>query len=555
MYTDYYNLKEKPFDISPDPKFAWLGDKHAEAIAMMEYGIIENRGFLLLTGDVGVGKTLMVNCLLKRIGSDIIVVKIANPKMAPVDFFNFMSAKLGWGKIFNTKGKFLLYFENYLHELYADNKQMLLIIDEAQRINDKILEEIRLLSNIELEYKKLVNIFIVGQKELENLVNKEKNKSLRERISIWYSIEPLSENETRFYIRYRLKTAGNDSDIFRSDAIQKIHSFSNGIPRRINILCDQAMVAGFTSNMKKINSQIIEECAKHLRMTSDETQIENLIQTIDGEKRKQAGDQKKTILAEKTISQDLEIMHHANEKMKSEEKADKEHGARPPTSEKTMSASILRRFAGLSILLLIIIAIFVYKLEPLSLKDRPFFRLGSHVENSGILSMRQVSAPETLKKKTRARTNDPVKPPEELEKKGLLKLLSKAEKDSYVDAKNERYYPNMNLVVYIEYNLTELNDKALAELDRLADFMTYNPDTKIKVKGYSDNSGLSDYDLYISDMRAKIIKTYLANKGIHDSRIKAKGLGPKNPIASNETRQGRRLNRRVEIEFYSKKPM
>lgn len=514
MYTGYYHLKKKPFEISPDPKFAWIGEKHAEAIAIMEYGIKENSGFIMLTGDVGVGKTLMVNCLLKRIGSDIIAVKIANPKMAPVDFFNFISAKLGWEKRYNTKGKFLLHFENYLYELYAANKKMLLIIDEAQKINDKLLEEIRLLSNIELEYKKLVNIFIVGQKEFESLVKNEKNKSLRDRIAIWYSIEPLSENETELYIKYRLKIAGSDSDIFKPDAIQKIHFFSNGLPRRINILCDRAMLTGFTSNMKEINSEIIEECAHHLRMISDTT---------------------------------------TKEKIDTGEKADRKNSVRPITASRTKLASASRRFTDLSILILIIIAFFVYTLGPWNIKDN-LQRLESKMENKGIQSVRQAYVADAIKEQKQVRNDDPVRAQVENDEEAFLEVPSRTDKDS-VDMKSESYYPKMNLVVYLEHNLNELNDKEIAKLDRIVDFMTYNPNSRIEVKGYTDNSGRSYYDSFISDMRANIIKTYLENKGVHRSRIKATGLGTKNPIASNETQEGRRLNRRVEIEFYNKKPM
>ena len=555
MYTDYYNLKEKPFDISPDPKFAWLGDKHAEAIAMMEYGIIENTGFLMLTGDVGVGKTLMVNCLLRRIGSDIIVVKISNPKMAPVDFFNFMSAKLGWGKKFNTKGKFLLHFENYLYELYGHNKQMILIIDEAQKINDNLLEEIRLLSNIELENKKLVNIFIVGQKELENLVNKEKNKSLRERIVIRYFIDPLSENETELYIKYRLKQAGSDSDIFKSDAIQKIHSFSNGIPRRINILCDRAMLTGFTSNIKKINSKIIEECAHRLKIISDTAQKKNFKKTVDEKKRRQTDEKDKDIRSGKVRTQDHKLVSGIKEIIESKEKPGKINGDRPQIHTRTKLSLAAQIFAGLSVFLLIIIAFSAYRMDPGNLKDTILQKLQPKVENKGVRSVRQDSATKVPKKQTQTRTDSTVKSQTELKEKAHLEVLSRVDKDTYVNMKSDNDYPKMNLVVYFEKNSNELNDKAIAKLDRIVDFMSNNPDTKIDVKGYNDNSGRSDYDLYISDKRASIIKTYLENKGIHDSRIKARGLGQKNPIVSNETQEGKRLNRRVEVKFYSKNPM
>jgi type II secretory pathway predicted ATPase ExeA len=266
MYVDYYNLKSEPFRITPDPKFAWLGEKHAEALATLEYGLQGNKGFVVLTGEVGTGKTLIINCLLNRLDPNIIAVKVQNPGMAPVDFFNFVAAKLGWEKSFNTKGKFLLHFENYLHQAHFEDKKVLLVIDEAHRLSARLLQEIRLLSDIELNYEKLLNIFIVGQMELEKILGRDKNKALRERISVWCRIDPLTEIETRQYISYRLAVAGCESEIFQSDAMGEIFRYSNGIPRLINILCDQALLTGLASNIQQIDGSVIKECAQDLRL-------------------------------------------------------------------------------------------------------------------------------------------------------------------------------------------------------------------------------------------------------------------------------------------------
>jgi general secretion pathway protein A len=511
MYVDHYKLKEEPFQITPDPKFAWFGEKHAEALSALIYGIQKDKGFLVLTGDVGTGKTLMINCLLNSIDSNVIVVKVPNPRMAPVDFLNFLAAKFKWGKNFNTKGKFLLHLEDFLYQIHSENKKVLLIIDEAQELSNHLLEEIRLLSNIELEYKKLINIFIVGQIELDSILSKERNKAMRERIAVWHNIEPLTENETGQYIRYRLGIAGSKNEIFRSDAIQEIYFISNGIPRQINILCDHALLTGYAFNIKEINAKVIRECAKDLRMLLYRDKKEETTQKIAEKKALQ------------TVIQ---------------------------TPKKQWPASQI--FAALSMILLIIIGLLIYNSKPWIIEDLTAQSLQTYKENKEHSSVKQTLGSEGHKTQPQTGKDDKKKAVDELKEESLLYAPSNIKRDSDVQIKNESPFPKMEFVLYFKHNSNEIREKEVAKLDRIVEFMTKNPETKIEVKGYTDSLGLLDYNLHISDLRANIIKIYLTNRGIHNSRIKAKGLGPENPIASNETLEGRRLNRRVEIEFYTK---
>ena len=218
MYLSHYKLNQKPFEITTDPKFIWLGEKHTEALATLEYGIQESKGFLLLTGDVGTGKTLLINSLLKRIGDEVVTAIVPDPGLDNLDFCNFLSQEFKLNKNFNSKGDFLLHFRHFLHETHQQNKKVLLIIDEAQNLKDELLEEIRLLSNIEFNDAKLINIFFVGQNEINNILNEEKNRAVRQRISIRYHINPLFEFETRDYIIHRLEIAGSQNEIFNSEA-------------------------------------------------------------------------------------------------------------------------------------------------------------------------------------------------------------------------------------------------------------------------------------------------------------------------------------------------
>lgn len=275
MYRSHYKLKEKPFQISPDPKFLWLGEKHKEALATMKYGILGNKGFMLLTGDAGTGKTTLINTLVNSLDEEIIVATVPDPGLDNLDFYNFISNVFGIKGNYNSKGPFLLHFSQFLNQAYADNKKVLLIIDEAQRLSQDLLEEIRLLSNIEKENTKLLNIFFVGQNEFNDILKAKVNKALKQRIPISYNIEPLSENEIGEYIRSRLKVAGSEENIFSSEAIHEIFLFSCGLPRLINIICDHALLTGYVKGAKKINLDIIKECKKELKISHQQIATDN----------------------------------------------------------------------------------------------------------------------------------------------------------------------------------------------------------------------------------------------------------------------------------------
>jgi hypothetical protein len=196
------------------------------------------------------------------------VATIYDPSLEVLDFFNIVSFAFKMGRTFDGKGEFLIYFKRFLKEALARNRKVLLIIDEAQRITSELLEEIRLLSNLEDGHVRLLNIFFVGQNEFIDILNEYKNRALRQRITIRYHIEPLTLSETEAYTRYRLKTAGAKTPVFSSGAIQEIFSFSNGYPRLINIICDHALLSGYVREIIIINADIIRECREELQISS-----------------------------------------------------------------------------------------------------------------------------------------------------------------------------------------------------------------------------------------------------------------------------------------------
>ena len=260
MYLKYFNLSAKPFEISPDPRFLWLGEKHKEGFATLRYGILTGKGFIALTGDVGTGKTTLLNALARSFGDNFIFARIPDPSLEELDFLNYTASAFEMDKKFRGKGDFLSELTTFLNQAHADNKEVVLVVDEAQNIKAELLEEIRLISNIEKPEKKLINIIFAGQNRFNEILNN--NRALRNRLAINYKIKPLSEAETERYITHRLKIAGAKSRIFSSRAIHEIYSFSKGNPRQINIISDLALLTGYTTETKEIEPAMIKECVR-----------------------------------------------------------------------------------------------------------------------------------------------------------------------------------------------------------------------------------------------------------------------------------------------------
>jgi type II secretory pathway predicted ATPase ExeA/CheY-like chemotaxis protein len=264
MYLEYYQLVQKPFQINTDPSFLWFGEKQKEALATLKYGIQENKSFLLLTGDVGVGKTTIIKALLKGLGKNDLAVVIHNPVLEPLDFFNYVARSFGLSVNFTTKGAFLDAFGDFLLKSYYQGKRVLLIIDECQLLSPSFLAEIRLFLNFEKKGNTLINVFFVGQLEFNDILLLPENRAIRQRIAVNYNIPPLSLKETEKYIEYRLAVAGTKRKIFKTSAIREIFNFSKGYPRLINIISDRALLTGFINSAKHIKKGIIKECAGEL---------------------------------------------------------------------------------------------------------------------------------------------------------------------------------------------------------------------------------------------------------------------------------------------------
>ena len=298
MYLSYYQLERKPFQITTNPEFLWLGDKHKEALAVLRYGLLDNKGFLLLTGDVGTGKTTLINALVNSLGEEIVVATLLDPGIERDDFFAYIGKAFKLAQEFSSKGTFVHAFSDFLNRAHEERKKVLLIIDESQRLSQELLEEIRLLSNIEKQAVKLINIFFVGQIEFNRIILAPKNSALRQRISVNYNLQPLSAKETGKYVHHRLQVAGAAKSIFNAAAIGEVYRFSNGYPRLINIICDRALVTGFTRESKKIGSKIIKECAKELKLQNQKSRFKK---KKDPEKTALLADRKQTATRSRSL--------------------------------------------------------------------------------------------------------------------------------------------------------------------------------------------------------------------------------------------------------------
>ncbi len=264
MYLDFYNLKREPFSLSPDPRFLFLAPSHKEALAYLKYGLIQQKGFVVIIGEVGTGKTTLIYSLLAQMPKEIVTAFISNPTLTRDEFFSLLAQKYKLGDI-KDKADFLVKFSGFLEDSLKKKRGVVLIIDEAHRLDPGILEEIRLLSNLETPNAKLINIILTGQPEFSQILNNPTFRALKQRVTLKYILRPLSPEETAAYIQLRLAKAGaKDVGLFTQEAMEAVFNYSNGIPRVINLLCDHALLTGFVKELKVIDDKIIKECAKEL---------------------------------------------------------------------------------------------------------------------------------------------------------------------------------------------------------------------------------------------------------------------------------------------------
>ncbi len=267
MYTQFYGLKENPFNVTSDPNFLFMSKAHREALSFLTYGIQQRKGFLEITGEIGTGKTTLCKALLNKLDKTIKTALIINPDLSELQLLESIVEDFGI-EIPKKSNKLTLFrfLNKFLINQLSLGNNVVLIIDEAQNLKASLLEQIRLLSNLETEKEKLIQIALVGQPQLKDKLNSPSLTQLRQRISVRYHIKPLQTEELRDYITHRLAIAGSSGQIdFEDDAINEIYNFSEGVPRLINVICDRALLFGFVLETKKITADIVKKGAAEIR--------------------------------------------------------------------------------------------------------------------------------------------------------------------------------------------------------------------------------------------------------------------------------------------------
>lgn len=271
MYKEFFGLRANPFNVNPDPRYLFLTRHTEEALACLTYGIQSRKGFVLLTGEVGTGKTTLINKLLEWLRlQQVATAFIFNSRMNVPQFLDYMMADFGIPCDSKSKSQILQRLYNWLLDRYRAGETAVLIVDEAQNLTDEVLEEIRMLTNLETFTEKLLQIVLVGQPELETKLKQPQLRQLRQRLTLRAKTHPLTLEETKAYVQQRLRIAGSDGrQIFDGEALNAVHKYSNGIPRVVNLLCEHCLVSSFVDQKATISESVVDAVARDFDLSDN----------------------------------------------------------------------------------------------------------------------------------------------------------------------------------------------------------------------------------------------------------------------------------------------
>jgi general secretion pathway protein A len=265
MYKSFFGLRALPFAASPDPRFLYMTPQIREALSCLQYGIAARKGFVVMTGEVGTGKTTLLKTVLSSFVKDrFSTAFVFNPRLNVLDFLEFVLTDFGIPPVSRTKSGMLIQLNRWLIERFRNQQLCAIVIDEAQNLSPELLEEIRLLTNLETSSEKLVQIVLSGQPELEEKLCDPSVRQLRQRISLWCKTLPLTSEETKGYIAERLRIAGASQPVLSPDAVQLVHLYSKGIPRLINLICEHALIDAYAEQIRPISPRIVESVCTEL---------------------------------------------------------------------------------------------------------------------------------------------------------------------------------------------------------------------------------------------------------------------------------------------------
>jgi general secretion pathway protein A len=486
MYSNFFGFSVKPFELTPDPRFLYLNEGLKETLATLVYGIRERRGFIIIIGEPGTGKTTLLNAAADELNENTKVAFIQNTSLAFEDMLHMALVDFDLAKTEENLNKrnAIQRLNDFALKQNENNGTVVLIIDEAQNLNLESLENLRLLSNLQTRTHKLIQIVLAGQPELDITLQKRELRQLVQRVGLRRRTTPLNEKDAYEYIAHRLKIARYEGpQLFGNRAKKLIWFYSQGIPRTINILCDNSLLGAYALERKRIDSAIVDEAIQDLSEPSFSEVF---------------GDSGDTEPDDPIFQMDNGVasgfVTAAQKRLKK-------------------GASV---FIAVIVVLLIIAGIWFFKPDKSDsvavYQNDPSPKLDG--ERAPSLPQRNFSVVKA----------DPGTPPS-------------------VPIADDQ------LVVYFKHNSSEISDTSLEVLDRLSKLLMNKQDVKISIAGYTDSTGTKSYNIAISKKRAETVKNYLLNKGANLSEITAVGLGAQDFVASNETESGRKLNRRVEIEL------
>ncbi len=549
MYTSFYNLQKKPFQISSDPAFIWLGEKHKEALATLTYGVMDNKGFMLLTGDVGTGKTTLINTLIKGLSDDVLYASIPDPRLGLNDFLNYVASAFKIKRSFKSKGKFLIYFSEFLQSAHDSNKKVLLLIDESQLLTQNMLEEIRLLSNIQKDGDNLLNIFFVGQDEFNEILGRQENRAVAQRLTLNYHLAPLTEYETTQYIKHRLQVAGTSEQLFDDEAIQEIQAYSGGFPRRVNIICDHCLLTGFVKEQKMIDAEIVRICAHDLKIpqytaTSKAAGLRP-IPPHPGPVPAPVAAPAITPLPDISLPTPVVAAPAPIRPLPQQ---------RPGLLQRIFQALCLLVGCGF---LLFVFDPTTFRLiydegreYVMSVQDKlniPSFQRTNRADNMPDI---QEKAPEPEEEVTAQslpeKSRDAESIPEQQVSEAVAPVTQavKAEKPLA-----EIPFPRETIIIRFDNDSSEFYFLDFEKVDELASAIKKHPDVVMVISGHTDSMGSEGYNYRLSLFRANMIKSFFLGKGIPSHQLKVRAFGSKIPLTENDTDEGRRMNRRVEVDI------
>lgn len=604
MYTSFYNLDNKPFELNPDPSFLWLGEKHKEIFATLRYGILENKGFLLLTGAAGSGKTILIKALTESLDKGVEWAVVIDPRLERIDFYNAIARGFGMDIEFTSKVQFLIQFSHFLHKADDENKKVLLLVDDCHRLSQEMLEELRLLSNIEKADIKLINIFFVGQPEFNEILVQPRNRAVRQRLTLKVELQSLDVNETDDYIRHRLKVAGAEGELFNAKAVQAVHQLSQGNPRRINAICDHALESGAVQGKQTIDDKIIESCVQKMDMPA--YPIQEGFDSISAEKNGFDHFNGRFIPKPAPVAPSISGFNLENENQHNWLKY------------------------GLGLLVLLVAGIYFWfstpqsiettgkiRKVPVEIAKEPVMKGISQVSSSPAVTILEENKSEingkkeaelktailekaysnngkkeetknlqiedtlvaigalttevkiiTGKKKKQLQVEDTVvgvgaltaqvdpqveaKAVERVESLLGQKVSSQAEdSESVVQEKQEvalmAPLEPRKIILGLQPNSLKLTNAAQKEFDLFVEKLKLYPRATVLVKGFVSAKSNSPENIILSEERAMSVQKLMLAKGIDAEQIEVVGMGNQEPIASNNTSKGRRQNRRVEL--------